>query len=223
MAPWPPGPVSVMRSEWASDMAMPSRRATKPVGSCEVTWKPTSRAPVHGRRARRLRPSSWRRTSASSAGLEEEDVAAREGPRGAPPAREATPSSEATCTSWPQACMTPSTSEWPRRACVLLHGQRVDIGPQDDGAPGPAAVEGEDAAGLGDPARLGDAEGRHVVADHARSCACSSKASSGWRCTARRRSTMSSKTASAGAAPALRPDAGRAHPLSGSGGRGRCG
>ena len=44
MAPCPPGPVSVMRSELASDMAMPARRATKPEGTCEVTWNPTRRA-----------------------------------------------------------------------------------------------------------------------------------------------------------------------------------
>ena len=45
MAPCPPGPVTVMRKELASDMAMPDRKATKPVGSWEVTWKPTRRAP----------------------------------------------------------------------------------------------------------------------------------------------------------------------------------
>ena len=44
-APCPPGPVSVMRSECASDMAMPGRRATKPDGAWDVTWNPTRRAP----------------------------------------------------------------------------------------------------------------------------------------------------------------------------------
>ena len=48
---------------------------------------------------------------------------------------------------------------------VLLHRQAVDVAPQDDAAPGPPALHGEDATGLGGPQRLGDAERRHVVAD----------------------------------------------------------
>ena len=45
MAPWPPGPVSVTRNEWASDIVTPPRTATRPVGIWEVTWNPTRREP----------------------------------------------------------------------------------------------------------------------------------------------------------------------------------
>ena len=53
IAPWPPGPLSVMRSEFASDIAMPERRATKPEGTRDVTWNPTRRAPSMAERAPR--------------------------------------------------------------------------------------------------------------------------------------------------------------------------
>ena len=61
--------------------------------------------------------------------------------------------------------MTPSTTECAGRLWSSCTGQRVDVGPQDDGAPGPAAVEGEDASGLGGPQQLRDTQAAHVVAD----------------------------------------------------------
>ena len=110
MAPWPPGPRSVIRSECASDMVMPARNATIPVGMTEVTWKPISRASVHDRERPRLdhrlgaarappRPAGTGRCSG------------RAGPRAATPARTPRRASSPTWTSWPHACIRPSTSD----------------------------------------------------------------------------------------------------------------
>ena len=84
MAPCPPGPVSVMRNELASDMAMPARRATKPEAAGRDVEPDEARA-LHGGECaafeHRLRPAQrlLRR-------LEEEDVACPAGLRGVPPA-----------------------------------------------------------------------------------------------------------------------------------------
>ena len=51
------------------------------------------------------------------------------------------------------------------RAPVLVNGQGVDVGPQDDRTTRKATVESEDPAGLGDPVELADVERRHTVAD----------------------------------------------------------
>ena len=133
MAPCPPGPVSVMRSEWASDMAMPARRATKPGGQLGGDVEADEPRALHGGQRAALRASPWRRTAPPRpAGRGRRS--GRGGPRAVPPSTEAAPSREATWTSWPQACMMPSTSEWTGSRLVLLHRQAVDVAPQHDGA-----------------------------------------------------------------------------------------
>ena len=51
------------------------------------------------------------------------------------------------CTSWPQACITPSVALANGKPRLLMDRQRVHVGADHEGGAGPAAFDGADDAG----------------------------------------------------------------------------
>src|ERR1700722_19481044 len=107
---------------------------------------------------------------------------------------------EATWTSWPQACMTPSTSEWTVRASSSWTG-RPSMSPRRTtlrpGRP-PSMVKMPPVSVVRSVSEMPSAA---MWSRITAVVSCSAKASSGRRCSACRLSTMSSNTTSAGAGP----------------------
>ena len=98
-------------------------------------------------------------------GLEQEDVAARELRSAGAEQRGRRPSSEATWTSCPQACMVPSMSEWNAMAAFSWMGSASISARSTTLRPGRPPSIREDPTGLGDPAQLPDVQHGHAVAD----------------------------------------------------------
>ncbi len=166
MAPWPPGPVRVMRNELASDMAMPGAQGDEARGQLGGDVEPDQARPLHGGQ----RPAFEHRLGPAQrllGRLEEEDVAARQVLAAGRQQRGR--AEQGGHVDVVAAGVHDALDLGVDRAgLVLLYGQAVDVAPQHDAAPGPAALHGEDAARLGGAQRLGDAERRHVVADQGR-------------------------------------------------------